>query len=302
MDSQFYGLLLPKSISMLVKVFFWLVKALLSLVVLLLMAIGYLGEGWGAKPFPKSHQFYTGDYQLIAHRGVAVEVPENSFESAKRAVDLGFKSIELDIKQSRDQSFYLFHDRNSTRLFGAEYPLNEMTLSELQQVPLLIDGERSTQHVPELKAFSEKFSSLMNFYLDLKRHGNYQYGPLAARIYQYLQQHNMVDRSFIGSDFLFTVYLEYRYPDLHTVFTGPGNWLAVSYLWIPKRFRPDFFIGYANEVTLKHLEWLNDNELINRRMLYGVNGANYHRVKQWGVPILMVDYDPVMDPDLIARQ
>jgi len=37
---------------------------------------------------------------------------------------------------------------------------------------------------------------------------------------------------------------------------------------------------------------------MSRRMLYGVNGTNYNKVKAWGVPILVVDYDPVMDADL----
>jgi hypothetical protein len=50
------------------------------------------------------------------------------------------------------------------------------------------------------------------------------------------------------------------------------------YRWIPKKFRPDFIISYAKEVTASHLNWLEGKGLINRRMLYGVDKHNYDQV------------------------
>ena len=84
--------------------------------------------------------------------------------------------------------------------------------------------------------------------------------------------------------------MEYRYPKLHTVFTGSGNWTIIFYQWIPKKFRPDFIISYANEMTDWQLGWLQKNGLTNRRMVYGVDSSNYGVVSQWDIPYLVVDY------------
>jgi hypothetical protein len=194
----------------------------------------------------------------------------------------------------------LFHDRNSLRLFGEEFPLKRLTLKEIQQKPLLHNQQSSSHRVPDLDSFTSEFANELNFYLDIKRHGNNRYQRLTSRIADYLSQYGLTDQAWVGSDFLFTAYLEYRYPEIHTVFTGPGDWTIFIYRWIPKRFRPDFIISYANEVTSGHVEWLKKKDLLHRRMVYGVNGDNYLQVKTLGIPILVVDYDPVMDQDLSA--
>lgn len=275
-----------------------ILKSLMALVMLVVLALATIGGGWGNKELSDTHTFYSGDLTLIAHRGVTDTAPENTRESATRAKDLGFKFIELDIKQSIDNKFYLFHDRDSRRLFGTDISLNSSTLTELQQFPLHHQGLPSKHRVPELDAFTEEFSDDLTFYLDIKRHGNYRYGALAEQIVDFMEQQELSNNYLVGSDFLFTAYLEFRYPQLHTVFTGPGDWTIIFYRWIPRRFRPNFIISYAQEITEWHLDWLNKKDLLNRRMLYGVNGTNYQQVRQWGIPYLVVDYDPVMNSDL----
>ena len=273
-------------------------KVLLVVAMFILLVLGIIGGGWGAKHLTDAHPFYNGRFTLIAHRGVTDSAPENTIASAERAKELGFAFIELDLKQSKDQQFYLFHDRDSQRLFGRDIRLSSYTLQQLQQIPLLHQGVPTDHRVPSMDDFTSQFSDQFTFYVDVKRHGNYQYSALAEQITTLLAGHGLTDRSMVGSDFLFTAYLEYRYPELHTVFTGPGNWTIVFYRWIPKKFRPDFIISYAEEVTDWHLEWLGNNDLIKRRMLYGIDGNNYNRVREWGIPYLVVEYHPDMEADL----
>lgn len=281
------------------KYFMLLIKSIFYISVALVVCLGVIGGGWGPKQVPESHPFYSEEKMLIAHRGVTDQAPENTFASAQRAIELGFSAIEIDIKQSADEQFYLFHDRLSTRLFKEDFPLKEKTLDQLQKLPLYHKGIPTDHGVPGLESFTRKFASDLIFYVDVKRHGNNRYNYLTDKIAEFLQRHQLTDNAFVGSDFLFTAYLEYRHPELHTVFTGPGDALIMVYDWIPRKFRPDFIISYAQGVTEKHLDWLHRKGLMNRRMLYGVNGDNYLEVRQWGIPKLLVDYDPVMNKDLI---
>ena len=283
---------------MVIKILTITLKSLALLVMLIVLVLAIAGGGWGPKNRSLMHPFYSGDLTLVAHRGVADRAPENTIASATRAKDLGFQFIELDLKQSKDYKFYLFHDRDSKRLFETEIPLNDRNLSEIQEYPLFYHGAPTRHRVPDLIDFTKQFSPDLSFYLDIKRHGNYRYAELASKITNFLDLHQLSDKCLVGSDFLFTVFLEYQHPELHTVFTGPGDWTIVFYRWIPKAFRPDFIISYAEGVTDWHLQWLRKNDLMNRRMLYGVDGSNYLRVRQWGVPFLVVEYDPVMKDDL----
>ena len=280
------------------KIIIGIIKVILPLSLILIVILGIIGGGWGAKQIPANHPFYQGELQLISHRGVIDQAPENTMAAAARASDLGFLALEFDLKQSSDSQFYLFHDRNSVRLFGEEFPIKQLTLQEIQQKPLLHNEQPSNHRVPDLHSFTSEFANRLNFYVDVKRHGNNRYQRLTTRIASYLSRNGLTDHAWVGSDFLFTTYLEYRYPEIHTVFTGPGDWTIFIYRWIPKKFRPDFIISYANEVTSGHMEWLKRKNLLHRRMVYGVNGENYLQVKTLGIPILVVDYDPVMDQDL----
>ena len=268
-----------------------------ALVALSILVLGLVGGGWSAKP-TADHPFYSGDFRMIAHRGVTTNAPENTYASTEQALSLGFRGIEIDLKESKDQHFFLFHDRNGQRLLNTQELIGPQTLQDLQQMPLYHRQQATDQRIPDFESFVDRYQGKANFYLDLKRHGNDRYRYLADKIFHFLQDHNLIDSVFVGSDFLFTAYLEHRYPQLHTVFTGPGDASIFVYKWIPKKFRPDFIISYADEITPGHLQWLQKNQLMARRMLYGVNASNFQEVLESEVPILLVDYDPIMDPYL----
>ena len=264
-------------------------KYLLLTISFLVLVIMVVGGGLGAKEIDAQHPLYQEELLLIAHRGVAKEVPENSRAAFQAAREDGFKAVEIDIKESKDGQFYLFHDRRSERLLGGKIDLSSSTLTELQQLPLYFGGTPSDQHILSLEEFGEEFCKDFIIYLDIKRHGNDRYRYLANKIWDFIYRYELEDRVFVGSDFLFTAYLEYSFPQVHTVFSGPGDSKAHVYLWIPKKFRPDFMISYADEVTEGHVDWLKRNELMNRRLVYGVNERNFDQVKEWGISKVMVD-------------
>jgi len=264
-------------------------KYLLLTIAFLVLVIIVVGGGFGAKEYDKQHRLYQADLLLIAHRGVAGNAPENSRAAFNAARDQGFAAVEIDIKETSDGHFYLFHDRSSERLLHTTLDLSTATFKELQKFPLYFGGTPSEEHVLSLEEFGQEFSKDFIVYLDIKRHGNDRYKYLAGRIHDFISKYDLHDRAFVGSDFLFTAYLEYTYPQIHTVFSGPGDRTAHVYLLIPKKIRPDFMISYADEITEGHVTWLRNNELMNRRIVYGVREENYDRLRTWRIPKIMVD-------------
>lgn len=275
-----------------------ILNSIFALLLILLLGLCVAGGGWGRKITPPGHPLYSGALLLMAHRGVTEGVPENTLAAAERAETLEMNGIEIDIKESTDGQFYLFHDHDGQRLFHKPVELRSIPLDTIQRWPLFYNGTATAHRVPDLETFSRRFSERFIIYLDVKRHGNERYGYLADKIFDHLQRHQLLESAFVGSDFLFTAYLEFKYPQIHTVFRGPGDSSIRMYHWIPKRFRPDFIIGYAHEITPAHIKWLQKHQLMARRMLYGVNGDNYKEVRRMGIPKLLVDYHPVMQPDI----
>src|SRR5206468_3383238 len=47
---------------------------------------------------------------VIAHRGHSIEVPENTLEAYRRAIELGVEMIECDVNMSRDGELVMIHD------------------------------------------------------------------------------------------------------------------------------------------------------------------------------------------------
>lgn len=73
-----------------------------------------------------------------AHRGLhdtAQNIPENSIQAFRRAVELGF-GIELDVQLTADGEVVVFHDQNLRRVCGVDRNLSDCTWAELQSYGL----------------------------------------------------------------------------------------------------------------------------------------------------------------------
>ena len=80
----------------------------------------------------------------FAHRGLHTrdqKIPENSMAAFRRAVEAGY-GIELDIQLSKDKKIVVFHDDTLTRACGVDKRVDELTLAELQELPLFGTEER----------------------------------------------------------------------------------------------------------------------------------------------------------------
>ncbi|WP_169568607.1 glycerophosphodiester phosphodiesterase family protein [Sneathiella limimaris] len=85
----------------------------------------------------------------IAHRGLHSAnhgIPENSLPSFARAIDNGF-AIEFDLRFSRDNEVFVFHDADLKRMTGRDGSIAQTTAAELTELKLI----DSQDHIPTFK-------------------------------------------------------------------------------------------------------------------------------------------------------
>jgi glycerophosphoryl diester phosphodiesterase len=70
--------------------------------------------------------------RLYAHRGAAVELPENTIPAFELAVELGADAIETDAHLTRDGQVVLSHDATGERMCGVPRRIEDVTLEELR--------------------------------------------------------------------------------------------------------------------------------------------------------------------------
>ena len=74
--------------------------------------------------------------RVLAHRGLAVDAPENTLLAFARAVALGVTHIETDVHVSADGVAIVSHDADLTRVAGRDATVAQLTAAELAEVPL----------------------------------------------------------------------------------------------------------------------------------------------------------------------
>lgn len=70
---------------------------------------------------------------LIAHRGGALEVPENTMVAFRHAIHIGMRFIELDVQMTRDGELVVIHDETLDRTTTGVGLVSGYTLDEVQQ-------------------------------------------------------------------------------------------------------------------------------------------------------------------------
>jgi len=79
-------------------------------------------------------------FEVVAHRGVPTEAPENTIASFQRAVDLGADAIEFDVRLTRDRAPIIYHYFYLDEATSASGPVSDYTFDQLQDVEVLGSG------------------------------------------------------------------------------------------------------------------------------------------------------------------
>lgn len=103
--------------------------------------------------------------RILAHRGLAVDVPENTLASFAAALAQGALYIETDVHASRDGQAMIAHDESLERVAGVTGAVAEFTADELHELDLG-GGHRMPTLTEALLAFPEA-----RFNIDVKSAG-----------------------------------------------------------------------------------------------------------------------------------
>ncbi len=271
----------------------------LALLAFLVGAFMILGGGLGGKPALPNMLQMANRPVLIAHRGAASDssgVPENTLQSFTIAQLRGYHWIELDIQNSADGPFIVYHDRNG----GAELPnvdvVSELTVSELQSYPIVIDGQPTDYTLPTLDSVVARFDTTMLYYFDMKKYGQSSVFTLADDIAEFINRRELNNNVFVASHRVaFITYLEFTHPEINTVLEGFNHQMASALDYVPRKFKPDMIAGYQVALDDSLVSFLRASGWIQRYITFHVDSANLKETLKWGIQYIMVDDGAYVD-------
>lgn len=277
-----------------------LLKVLLILVLFLGSLFGLvvlLGGGYGSKPDLPLHLIERTSPLVFAHRGAVDPAPENSAAALLRARERNYPAVELDIQISRDNHFFLFHDRTTDRLLGIPGHASRMDLSELQQHFIRQSGQPTAEKVLSLEQAVGDFENGFIYYLDVKRYSDKDLVQIAEKIDRFLGQHDLYDRVIVSNaHFLFTSYLEYRYPRIITCLEGLKPPSHHFFALIPRGFRPDFIATFHHQIDDDYAAWLKSSGMLPRYIAFTVkDSSELTRIRNWGIDKFIADDGGYLD-------
>jgi len=103
--------------------------------------------------------------RVLAHRGLALDAPENTLQAFAAAVAIGATHIETDVHVSADGDAIIAHDPNLSRVAGRDVRVDQLTTGELARVPLGA-GQSFATLAEALDGFPETY-----FNIDIKTEG-----------------------------------------------------------------------------------------------------------------------------------
>ncbi|WP_165065208.1 glycerophosphodiester phosphodiesterase family protein [Marisediminicola senii] len=74
--------------------------------------------------------------RILAHRGLALDAPENTLAAFAAAADLGVQNVETDVHATADGIAVISHDADLARVARDPRPVSELTMAQLREVDL----------------------------------------------------------------------------------------------------------------------------------------------------------------------
>jgi glycerophosphoryl diester phosphodiesterase len=176
---------------------------------------------------------------VIAHRGVALEAPENTLPAIAKAIDLGCALAEIDMRYTADGEVVLVHDATVDRTTDGKGRVAEKTLAELRALDAGASRgpEFRGTRIPTLREAVELARGRIQLYLDLKE-------PDPRPVVRVIEQ--LGARSMV-------FYRPYTYVALQQILAevpssrvliDPGDWVQAPHLL--EMLRRDFPTGAAS--------------------------------------------------------
>jgi len=225
-----------------------------------------------------------------AHRGASGHAPENTIVALEKAIALGADMAEIDIQQTADKRFAVFHDELLDRTSSGSGPLWEKSLAELQALDAgaWFGPGFAGQRIPSLEDVLEFTRGRLPLNIELKLHGHENdVVDLAIRT---LHDNNIEDHCTRAS--LVTCF-DHR---IAAAVKQQAHHLNVGVIFGPGQFTPGIFTAPVDvlsaEKSLIDEKFMADARRVGKLVhVWTVNEpAEFHRLIDLGVDAVITNY------------
>jgi glycerophosphoryl diester phosphodiesterase len=109
-------------------------------------------------------------FEIVAHRGIPTEAPENTVTSFQKAIELGADAVELDVRLTADKVpvvYHYYYRQENTSASGAIF---NFTLDQLRDVKVFSENDSTANpgQISTLSEILEMFSGKTGLEIEIK--------------------------------------------------------------------------------------------------------------------------------------
>ena len=129
---------------------------------------------------------------IVVHRGANALAPENTWESAKAALDYGAKWIEVDVRKSKDGVLFNLHDETLDRTTNGKGLLSDMLSENVRKLDAgsWMGPQFAGLHVPTIAEMLDSLQGKAYVFFDVKR------GTPIPALVSLVREKGFADKSF----------------------------------------------------------------------------------------------------------
>lgn len=220
---------------------------------------------------------YAPDTKIIAHRGYTEGNVENTISGLVSAASSGADLIEIDIQQTVDGQFVVFHDQTLRRLTGKNGVIANMTLGELKTLTIHANGFKDK--ISSLDDFIEIAKALnVSLLIELKIHGK-ETEDVLPKLVKKLKAYKVLDKYYVqSSDPQMMSQIKKLAPNLrvgivYALNIGPMD-ETVDFISLEEAWVTDQLISEMKQQKIDLFVWtLNNNRSLHDFIRKNVNGV-----------------------------
>ena len=108
-------------------------------------------------------------FEIVAHRGVATEYPENTIPAFQRAIELGADAVELDVRLTKDKIPVVYHYYYLDKITSLHGPIFNYTYQQLSQARFLnVKTSADSLKIPTLVEVLETIGGKIGLEIEIK--------------------------------------------------------------------------------------------------------------------------------------
>ena len=207
-------------------------------------------------------------YEMVSHRGVTINRPENTIESFMAAVERGFGWIELDVLPTKDRSLVCSHNFDLERETDSFGYIHHLMLKEVKNVYTGVNkGYTGGFRIPTLIEVMDSIPRNIGLNIEIKYSSIFDFTGARAlcRLSNLLKKRNFIISSFNP---LLLIYIKIFFGQARIGFLVDSK----KYLWIVNWLHPNFLHSRGDIIDSEIISLCKDKNI--RLIAWTVNNRD----------------------------